>query len=222
VVEATSVGAGDPADERLAHSPVVTTVFEQILAAVHGGELLPGQRISDGALAEQLGVSRTPVREALLRLREIGIVEASASRFTRIADVTPLQTKQAFEVWLPLYRTLLEEVIPAGTGDAAEEMARDHEQFLESLTNPDPQRLATTTFWFFQRLTDRSSNPALQRALMSVVHILRLGSTHLPEYMNMELVTRAQRMLLEAVRANDLVGARRTMALLAGLEIPQE
>ncbi|TAL46104.1 MAG: GntR family transcriptional regulator, partial [Salinibacterium sp.] len=52
-------------------------VFEQILAAVHAGALLPGQRISDAALAEQFGVSRTPVREALQRLREIGIIEAS-------------------------------------------------------------------------------------------------------------------------------------------------
>ncbi|MFL5861293.1 MAG: GntR family transcriptional regulator, partial [Solirubrobacteraceae bacterium] len=50
-------------------------VYDQILEALQQGRLQPGERLHDGHFAAQLGVSRTPIREALLRLRELGVVE---------------------------------------------------------------------------------------------------------------------------------------------------
>lgn len=222
MAEVITVPAGDETEEasKLATSPVVTSVFEQILGAVHTGELLPGQRISDAALAEQLGVSRTPVREALLRLREIGIVEASASRFTRVADVTPLQTSQAFIVWLALYGALLEEVLPTVGAGVIDEMASDHESFLASISTLDAQALATANYWFFQRLQSQSRNPALQRGITSVVHIVRLGSLHLPAFIDVASLANSQQLLLDAARAHDLEAARAALSSLRGIEIP--
>lgn len=213
---------GDEDEDRLATSKVVTTVFEQILAAVHEGTLLPGERISDSALATQFGVSRTPVREALQRLREIGIIEASPSRFTRVALVTPEQTAQAYVVWLALYRTLVEEVVPRVAEGVFETLEEDHAQFLVALTRLDVQQIATANFMFFSRLPAESTNPVLQRAIVSVVHIVRLGSLHLPEYIDLEALGRAQGLLLEAVRLRDVQFARDSMKLLAQIQVPQE
>jgi DNA-binding GntR family transcriptional regulator len=222
VAEPTAGPTSEETEEasKLAPSPVVTTVFEQILMAVHTGELLPGQRISDAALAEQLGVSRTPVREALLRLREIGVVEASASRFTRVADVTPLQTAQALVVWLALYRALLDEVIPAAPLDVVHLLERDHAEFLSSMDALDAQGIATANFSFFQRLLGQSDNPALQRAITSVVHIVRLGSLHLPDYVDFGALARSQELLIESVRDRDPALAKAAMGILAGIEVP--
>jgi DNA-binding GntR family transcriptional regulator len=222
VAEVISHPAGDETEEasKLAISPVVTTVFEQILAAVHTGELLPGQRISDAALAEQLGVSRTPVREALLRLREIGVVEASASRFTRVAVVTPTQTTQAFVVWLALYATLLDEVIPGISADILPSIEADHAEFIASMKALEAQRIATANFLFFQRLVALSRNPALQRAITAVVHVVRLGSLHLPEYIDLAALAESQELLIAAVRGQDLDAAHRAMAILRRIEIP--
>ncbi|MBN9239391.1 MAG: hypothetical protein BGO97_06855 [Micrococcales bacterium 70-64] len=212
----------DGDDDKLATSKVVTTVFEQILAAVHEGTLLPGERISDAALAAQFGVSRTPVREALQRLREIGIIEASPSRFTRVAVVTPSQTAQAYIVWLALYRALVEEVIPRASEASFDLMEDDHSQFLASLTLGEVQRIATMNFQFFSRLPAESENAALQRAIVSVVHIVRLGSLHLPAYIDLEALGRAQGLLLEAVRLRDVQFARDAIKLLAQIEVPQD
>jgi DNA-binding GntR family transcriptional regulator len=206
----------------VATSKVVTTVFEQILGAVHDGTLLPGQRISDAELAQQFGVSRTPVREALQRLREIGIIEASPSRFTRVADVTPLQTAQAFVVWLALYSALVEEVVPIASAQTYATMERDHADFLGHLPGLDPQALATANFLFFSRLPLESRNPALQRAIVSVVHIVRLGSLHLPAYIDVAALTEAQRLVLDAVRDRDVLKARAAMRLLRHIEVPQD
>lgn len=207
---------------KLATSPVVETVFEHILAAVHTGALLPGQRINDAALAEQLGVSRTPVREALLRLREIGLVETSASRFTRIADVTPRQTAQAFVVWLALYGALLDEVVPEVPAAIAEDLEADRAAFLRNVQAEDAQAMATANFLFFDRLQAESKNPTLQRAITSVVHIIRLGSLHLPDYVDLDAIARAQRLIVAAVRDRDLDAAHAALEGLRGIRIPQD
>ena len=216
-----TTGARDDSS-KVATSKVVTTVFEQILAAVHDGTLLPGQRISDAELAKQFGVSRTPVREALQRLREIGIIEASPSRFTRVADVTPLQTAQAFVVWLALYSALIEEVVPTASAETVAAMERHHADFLAALPVPDPQALATANFLFFSHLPQESRNPALQRAIVSVVHIVRLGSLHLPAYIDMAALNEAQELLLAAVRDHDISKARDAMKMLRRIEVPQD
>lgn len=212
----------DLTETRFASSPIVTTVFEQILTAVNDGSLLPGERVNDGELAKQLGVSRTPVREAIQRLREIGVIEASASRFTRVAEVTPLQTAQSYTVWLALYGALVDEVIPRVPDGLVEVLEADHAQYLASLTTGDAQQIATANYLFFSRLPAESENPALQRALTSVVHVVRLGSLHLPEFIDLAGVAHAQKLLIDAVRARDVSGARTAMTVLGDIEVPQD
>ncbi len=207
-------------DAGIATSKVVTTVFDQILDAIHQGRLLPGARISDTALAAEFDVSRTPVREALQRLREIGVVEASASRFTRVAVVSPRETAEAMIVWGALYGALLDEVIPSVGADVHELMVRDHEDFCAAVDAFDMQGIATTNFTFFSQLTAVSTNEALRRAITSVVHIVRLGSLHLPDYVDFQAIERAQAKLIAAVGANDVALAHDAIAELRAIRIP--
>ena len=60
-------------------------VHARIGAAILDGTLCPGQRLRDVDLARQLGVSRTPVREALQRLERFGLVEIAVGRYTRVS-----------------------------------------------------------------------------------------------------------------------------------------
>jgi DNA-binding GntR family transcriptional regulator len=220
-----------PRDRRLVHasqdasiatSKVVTTVFEEVLEAIHEGRLLPGQRISDVSLAQELGVSRTPVREALQRLREIGVVEASASRFTRVAVVSPRQTAQAMLVWVALYGALVDEVVPSASDEVHERMAADHEEFDDAVAALDMQAIATTNFSFFSHLVVLSDNVSLRRAIISVVHIVRLGSLHLPAYVDFAAISSAQKVLLEAVRTRDTARAHEALATLHDIRVPLE
>ncbi|MDO7883054.1 GntR family transcriptional regulator [Salinibacterium soli] len=208
-------------DPRISSSPVVTKVFDDILAAVNRGDLLPGQRISDAELAQRFGVSRTPVREALQRLRDIGVIEASASRFTRVADVTPQQTLQAYIVWQALFTAVLEEVVPGFVPEQVESLRAAHEDFLAGLADHSAQHMATANFLFVQHIAEHSRNAVLQRALVSVVHIIRLGSLHLPEYVDVESISRAQSLLITACESRDLGVALEAMRVLRSIRIPQ-
>jgi DNA-binding GntR family transcriptional regulator len=209
-----------PQTESFATSSIVTTVFEAILADVHEGRLLPGTRISDSDLAEKLGVSRTPVREALQRLREIGIIEASANRFTRIAIVSPQQTADAMVVWVALYGALVSEVIGLVPPSMVQAMRYDHDRFVHHLVNPDAQKLATANADFFAHFVTLSNNPALQRGITSVVHQIRLGSLHLPEYIDLRALSVAQDLLVHAARDHDKAAALGSMRMLGLIEVP--
>ena len=61
-------------------------VFEKMLAAIVDGTLEPGERLNDDQLVKWLGVSRTPVREAIAQLQTYGLVDIEANRFTRVAE----------------------------------------------------------------------------------------------------------------------------------------
>ncbi len=204
----------------VATSKVVTRVFEEVLDAIHQGKLLPGERISDTELAATYGVSRTPIREALQRLREIGVIEASANRFTRVAVVSPRTTAEALVVWSALFSALLDETIPIAGPEVLAAMSKDHADFNAAAVGPDMQALATHNFSFFSRLTFVSKNELLRRAITSVVHLVRLGGLHLPEDIDYKALYDAQSMLLDAVRTRDVPLAHQSIAAIGSIRIP--
>ncbi|GAA1824085.1 GntR family transcriptional regulator [Planosporangium flavigriseum] len=81
-------------------------VGEALRSAILSGELVAGQLYSVQDLAEVLGVSRTPVREALIRLASKGMVQFERNRGVRILQSTPSDLEEVFEL-----RMLLE--VPA-------------------------------------------------------------------------------------------------------------
>ncbi|WP_223155144.1 GntR family transcriptional regulator [Alkalibacillus aidingensis] len=78
-------------------------VYQQLKTAIIRLELSPGKRVRDQDLAEEFNVSRTPVREALRRLEDEGLVEASPGSFTRIAEIDLEEVKQATVVVASLH-----------------------------------------------------------------------------------------------------------------------
>jgi DNA-binding GntR family transcriptional regulator len=212
----------DAAPGLIGTSSTVTTVFESILADVHNGRLMPGDRLSDGEIATRFGVSRTPVREALQRLREIGIVEASANRFTRIAVVSPRQTFEALTVWLALFSVVIDEVIDRVPPGVLEAMKRDHEEFDRQLMAQSNQGAATANADFFNNLVRLSRNSFLLRGILSVVHVVQLGSLHLPSQVDVATLSASQKMLTDAAEKGDRESAKAAMDLIRTIEVPRE
>lgn len=86
----TDVHPSEPAvdADRSDRSVLADTVFRRIGQAIISGELREGQLLRDKDLAISLNVSRMPIREALLRLERIGLVEIEPSRYTRVTYIT--------------------------------------------------------------------------------------------------------------------------------------
>src|ERR687895_478113 len=73
--------------DRILTRSVADLAYESIRGLVLSGELAPGTRLGQVELAERLGISRTPVREALRRLGGEGLVEGHSHRGFRVADL---------------------------------------------------------------------------------------------------------------------------------------
>jgi DNA-binding GntR family transcriptional regulator len=85
-------------------------VYERIRRAIINGEMAPGERLTTASIAETLGVSTMPVREAIRLLEDEGLVETSARRWTRVATVS---IEEAAEVY-PLIALLEEFAVVSG------------------------------------------------------------------------------------------------------------
>lgn len=72
-----------PVERRLLRDVVYNRLYTSIL----DGTLEPGETLVDDTLTTWLGVSRTPIREALMKLADIGLVELAPNRYTRVASI---------------------------------------------------------------------------------------------------------------------------------------
>jgi DNA-binding GntR family transcriptional regulator len=220
-----SATAGPPAPFRLmptrlaGPASVGDAVYDQILDALQQGRLQPGQRLHDGEFAAQLGVSRTPVREALLRLRELGVVEFAPARYTRVAIIDQAQTRHAIAAWVTVYAAIAALAaasgVPASTLDA---MADAHARFAAASEPFNIQALAAANADFYALPRQHCDNPMLLRCADTVVHVVRLGLLQLPGPLSPAPLHAAQAALLEALSAADPRAARRAIYRIA--EIP--
>jgi DNA-binding GntR family transcriptional regulator len=78
----------------IARAPLADQVYRQVLQRIHRGDLAPGTRVRDTDLAATLGVSRTPVREALHRLTRDGTLENSVGRGFRVRPLDPGELRE--------------------------------------------------------------------------------------------------------------------------------
>jgi DNA-binding GntR family transcriptional regulator len=80
------------------HRTLREVVAEEIRSMILAGSLQPGERLLEDRLAEQLGVSRNPVREAIRALEGTGLVEVVPRRGAYVANLDPDQAHQLLEL----------------------------------------------------------------------------------------------------------------------------
>ena len=98
------------------HSPLRDQVVTELRQAILSGRLKPGERLVEGRLADELGVSRNPVREAIRALASEGLIEVTARRGAAVATMSEQEARETIEL-----RALLE-------GQNARLAARRHDQ----------------------------------------------------------------------------------------------
>jgi DNA-binding GntR family transcriptional regulator len=94
------------------------TAYDTLCEAIVTGTLAPGETLHDNELCSWLGLSRTPVRGALVRLEEDGLVETEPQRFTRVTPVRDRDARSLFPVLAAVHALATELAVPLlGPGD---------------------------------------------------------------------------------------------------------
>ncbi|MEU4523899.1 GntR family transcriptional regulator [Amycolatopsis sp. NPDC024027] len=86
--------------------------YDRIRQAIVDGTLRPGTPLRDGDLADQLGLSKAPVREALRRLADDGLVDSKPQSYTRVSDVMSRDVLDAREIVRVLHEFAVKQAAP--------------------------------------------------------------------------------------------------------------
>lgn len=190
---------------------VVTLVRAMIL----DGQLAPGARLGEVELAERLGVSRTPVREALNRLDAEGLVEHSPNRGARVATWTVEEIESVFELRSTLEPRLTALAVPAATEDDIALLA-DLADAMLAVGLPGPEQnldaVAPLNADFHEHLIRLADQSALAAALASAVKApmqRRNFSAYDERSLRRSLAHHVE--IVDAIRAGDPVWAQAVM-----------
>jgi DNA-binding GntR family transcriptional regulator len=165
--------------QRIERRSLASDAYEVLLRAIVAGELAPGERIRDRDLAEQLSVSRMPVREALKRLEDEGLVETVPNLETRVAPVRPEQAAQAFPVIAALHGLAARLGVPPLSDDDVAEMERLDGERSAALAGRDVVAAIAADDAFHDVVVRRSGNLELARALARLMpQVRRLDVLH--------------------------------------------
>jgi DNA-binding GntR family transcriptional regulator len=96
-------------------------VYERVREAILNGEIAAGATMSQVALADELGISRTPLREALRMLQSEGLVDAERNRRVRVAPLSPEDLEELCVMRVTLEGEAIRLAVPRMT---AEDLAR--------------------------------------------------------------------------------------------------
>lgn len=146
---------------------------ELIREAIIDGRLNPGQRLKEEELARELGISRTPVREALLMLQAEGLVDAIPNRGAKVRTHTAKDLDDLYQL-----RALLEghATRRAASRLSAEEIAHlraSCERFAALLDNgpPDLRELVKENLFFHQTILDGAGSARLSSMVRKVIEL---------------------------------------------------
>jgi DNA-binding GntR family transcriptional regulator len=183
----------------------VDAAYEELRRLILTGEAEPGSRLGEAELAETLGLSRTPVREALQRLDAEGLVEVLPHRGARVVRWSTRDLEEIFEL-----RALLEPYAAARAARVG--LADDELAVLDGLCDAmehaaaedDLPGLAELNSRFHAAVLAASGNGRLPALLTSVVHApLVIGTFRRYDDESLRRSMNHHRELVAALRAGD-------------------
>ncbi len=202
-------------------------IVQQVEESIHKGTLKAGQQLpAERELAQQFGVSRTAVREAVKALHEKGLVEAYPGRGTFITEGTPYSMRQSLDrmlkvgqpegsAYLAEVRKILEPEIAslAATRVDAEDLASMREQItIMDTARKDPDAFIEADLDFHLALAEAAANPLILSLIDSIVGLLReqrMGIFHVEG--GPERGQYHHKRIMEAIEHRDPLGAREAM-----------
>jgi len=144
------------------------TVYTAIRQAIIDGSLVADSRVTESGLADQLQVSKTPVREALLRLKEVGLIEADGPRVGRIVSPSRTRTRDAYEVRESLESTSALLAAERGSAEWIQLAERAAQESLDAARGHDIRAYRIADEAFHGAVAEAGGNRRLVRLIEDV------------------------------------------------------
>lgn len=185
-------------------------IFDTLVDSIVAGRMVPGEALAEQALAEQFGVSRTPVREALHRLEQASLAERGARRAYVVRRMTPEDLAELFEA--------AGEVESALAALAAHRMSEIERRHLESIVEEgaqcaDPGAYGAINARFHETIKSGARN-AILAATLDELNRRTLAwreANFIEDRSRLDASRDEHRAIAEAILAQDAAATRRLM-----------
>jgi len=193
-------------------------IYDRIGAAILDGVLPPGARLRDIDLAAQLGVSRTPVREALQRLERFGLVEVAVGRYTRVSVTSDRVREETGEFTAYFMGNALRMALQRCDDETLAGMLDASDAVLDAAGRQDSLALFETSYAFFERVTRATGNTVFIGVIREASLAIRRNLHGWKPFVGCPLArAEGYARLRDAVAARDADGAEQALRWLHGL-----
>lgn len=194
--------------ERLQRTFVRDEAYLKLRKWIVDGTLVAGSKLKDKELAEKLGVSRTPIREALLRLEDEGLVQSKPNSST---NVSPIELESSFHlysiVWT-LEKLAITQSFAVFTDEHINKMEEANKRLLKNLKSKDLEAALTADNDFHAVYIKLSKNKELEKILCEIKQKLnRLEFHYFEKLQDTHLSYEEHKQIIKALRDKNLSAA---------------
>ncbi|TCD13306.1 GntR family transcriptional regulator [Oricola cellulosilytica] len=180
--------------------------YAALMAALRDGTYAPGERLREEEVGERLGLSRTPVREALRRLEAHGVVEHRPRLGAVIRSLGHTETVELYEMRIVLERTAAEMAARHGAEAEFDTLGELNDSIEDQRDNPSIGSAINQDFHRCLYLAGR--NRFLLDAARAITNsLLLLGPTTYSDPERVDVVVAEHRMIVDALRTRDAKAA---------------
>ena len=148
--------------------PLRDVVFKTLRQAILKGELEPGERLMEIQLAERLGVSRTPIREAIRKLELEGLVLMIPRRGAEVAKISEKNLRDVLEVRRSLEELAIDLACQRIQEEELETLREAQKEFAAAIAAGDAMEIAQTDEKFHEIIYSGTGNQKLMQILSNL------------------------------------------------------
>ncbi|MFJ9813031.1 GntR family transcriptional regulator [Streptomyces sp. NPDC101158] len=153
--------------------------YETLRDAIVRGDLAPGSVVRDSEVAERLGLSRAPVREALARLGDEGLVETKPQSYTRVTRLVSRVVRDAASVVRVMHELAARTAVPLLGPEGIRAMREANERFAAAVRTADVDAALRADDALHDVLVGASGNHALAATVERYTPLIRRVERHL-------------------------------------------
>ena len=145
--------------------PLRDVVFKNLRTAILRGDFQPGERLMENQLAERMGVSRTPIREAIRKLELEGLVVMVPRKGAEVANITEKDIKDVLEVRATLEGLAIRLACENMQPEDVERLIQVNQKFIQAVADKDNDKVLEWDVAFHDIIFEASGNDKLIQIL---------------------------------------------------------
>lgn len=189
--------------------PLRDVVFNTLRQAILKGELEPGERLMEIQLAERLGVSRTPIREAIRKLELEGLVLMIPRKGAEVAEISEKSLREVLEVRRSLEELAIELACQRISPEELSELEEAENTFAKAVETGEVMAIAESDESFHELIYRATANERLVQILNNLrEQMYRYRLEYIKDEDRRQILVVEHEHILHAIRSRNIVDAK--------------